>query len=125
MVQELVVENNTKLNSLAHAIDETNSVKSKLEVRAQNINHQNEETRKAITILSKNMMTLNAKLEDARKLAEAKMQDQVNLSMELKNPSFNYGSMIVRKEQGAKRMNNKQRVISMTLAEIQPWKSKF
>ena len=79
MTQELIVKKNTKLNELAQAIDEANSTKTRLRVEAQNQNHQREETGNPITILSKNKMTLNAKLEDARRLAEAKTQDQANL----------------------------------------------
>ena len=43
MTQELIVENNTRLNRMTQALGKANSTKTRLRVEAQDQNHQMEE----------------------------------------------------------------------------------
>merc|ERR1711887_496266 len=54
MTQGLIVESNTKLDELARALNEADSTKKKLQVEAQDLNRQIEETENAIGALGKN-----------------------------------------------------------------------
>merc|ERR1712200_28943 len=58
MTQGLIVESNTKLDELARALNEADSTKKKLQVEAQDLNRQIEETENAIGALGKNKISL-------------------------------------------------------------------
>merc|ERR1719228_2163191 len=64
MTQGLIVESNTKLDELARALNEADSTKKKLQVEAQDLNRQIEETESAIATLGKNKISLTTQLED-------------------------------------------------------------
>merc|ERR1712198_13002 len=59
MTQGLIVEANTKLDELARALNEADSTKKKLQVEAQDLTRQIEETENAIGNLSKNKISLS------------------------------------------------------------------
>merc|ERR1719499_2876803 len=54
MTQGLIVESNTKMTQLARALNEADSTKKKLQIEAQDLNRQIEETENAIGALGKN-----------------------------------------------------------------------
>ena len=53
MTQGLIVESNTKMDELARALNEADSTKKKLQVEAQDLNRQIEETENALNQLGK------------------------------------------------------------------------
>merc|ERR1712212_1004181 len=76
MTQGLIVESNTKLDELARALNEADSTRKKLQVEAQDLNRQVEETENAIGNLGKNKISLSTQLEDTKKLADAEARDR-------------------------------------------------
>merc|ERR1719192_492206 len=76
MTQGLIVESNTKLDELARALNEADSTKKKLQIEAQDLNRQIEETENAIGALGKNKISLTTQLEDTKKLADAEARDR-------------------------------------------------
>ena len=82
-VQELFVENNTKLDKLAQALSAVNTAKKKLMIEAQDLNHQIGRIKNAITTFGRNKMSLNTQLEDIKRLAEGKDCDQAGLHAKL------------------------------------------
>merc|ERR1719234_1080225 len=108
MSQGLIVESNTKMDELARALNEADSTKKKLQVEAQDLNRQIEETENAIGQLGKNKISLRAQL----------LTKFNNLSTDCEN-------LRMRIEEEAERKNNSLRALSKAQAEIQLWKSKF
>merc|ERR1719239_642396 len=95
MTQGLIVEGNTKMDELARALNDADSTKKKLQVEAQDLNRQIEETENALNQLGKN-----------------------NLSTDCENMKMKF-------EEEAERKNDTLRALSKAQAEIQLWKSKF
>merc|ERR1719298_215062 len=85
MTQGLIVESNTKLDELARALNEADSTKKKLQIEAQDLNRQIEETENAIGALGKNKISLTTQLEDTKRLADAEARDRASLLTKFKN----------------------------------------
>merc|ERR1719334_700967 len=79
MTQGLIVENNTKLDELARALNDADSTKKKLIVESQDLSRQIEETENAISQLGKNKVSLSTQLEDTKRLADAEARDRASL----------------------------------------------
>merc|ERR1719391_594627 len=83
MTQGLIVESNTKMDELARAMNEADSTKKKLQVEAQDLTRQIEETENAIGNLSKNKISLQTQLDDTKKLADAEARDRASLKFKM------------------------------------------
>merc|ERR1711892_1192157 len=84
MTQGLIVESNSKMDELARALNEADSTKKKLQVEAQDLNRQIEETENAIGVLGKNKISISTQLEDTKKLADAESRDRASLLTKFK-----------------------------------------
>merc|ERR1719431_792702 len=85
MTQGLIIESNTKLDELARALNEADSTKKKLDVEAQDLTRQVEETENAIAALGKNKISLCTQLEDTKRLADGEARDRAALLTKYKN----------------------------------------
>merc|ERR1739842_43253 len=85
MTNGLIVESNQKLDEMARALNDADSIKKKLQIEAQDLNRQIEETENAIAALGKNKISLSTQLEDTKRLADAEARDRASLLTKFKN----------------------------------------
>merc|ERR1719397_24731 len=109
----------------ARAMNEADSTKKKLQVEAQDLTRQIEETENAIGQLGKSKVSLSTQLEDTKRLADAEARDRASLLTKYKNLATDCENMKMRIEEEAERKNDTLRALSKAQAEIQLWKSKF
>ena len=125
MTQGLIVENNTKLDELARALNDADSTKKKLIVESQDLSRQIEETENAISQLGKNKASLHTQLEDTKALSDAEARERSSLLTRFKTLSTDCENLRMLINEESDRKNDYLRQLSKAQSEIQLWKSKF
>merc|ERR1719365_198722 len=125
MTQGLIVENNTKLDELARALNDSDSTKKKLIVESQDLSRQIVETENAISQLGKNKASLHTQLEDTKALSDAEARDRSSLLTRFKTLSTDCENLRMLINEESDRKNDYLRQLSKAQSEIQLWKSKF
>merc|ERR1719175_361274 len=125
MTQGLIVENNTKLDELARALNDADSTKKKLIVESQDLSRQIEETENAISQLGKNKISLTTQLEDTKALSDAEARERSSLLTRFKTLSTDSENIRMLINEESDRKNDYLRQLSKAQSEIQLWKSKF
>merc|ERR1719154_975626 len=125
MTQGLIVESNTKLDELARALNDADTTKKKLQIEAQDLERQIEETENAIGALGKNKISLSTQLEDTKRLADAEARDRASLMTKFKMLTTECENLKMRIEEEADKKNDALKALSKAQSEIQLWKSKY
>merc|ERR1711936_1115873 len=101
------------------------STRKKLQVEAQDLSRQIEETEAAIGNLSKSKISLSTQLEDTKRLADAEARDRASLLTKFKMLSTECENLKMRIDEEAEKKNDALKALSKAQAEIQLWKSKY
>merc|ERR1719381_174978 len=125
LTQQLITENNSKLDDLARGLNEADSSKKKLVVESQDLVRQIEEAENAICSLGKSKASLLTQLEDTKKLGDAESRDRGSLLTKFKALSADCETLKMRIDEEADKKNDALKALSKAQAEIQLWKSKY
>merc|ERR550539_307910 len=125
MTNGLIVESNQKLDEMARALNDADSIKKKLQIENQDLCRQIEETENAIAALGKNKISLSTQLEDTKRLADAEARDRASLLTKFKNLNTEAENLREKIEEESEKKNDVLRALSKAQAEIQLWRSKF
>ena len=125
LTQQLITENNSKLDDLARGLNEADSSKKKLIVESQDLIRQIEEAENAVCSLGKSKASLLTQIEDTKKFGDAEARDRGSLLTKFKSLSSDCETLKMRIEEEADRKNDSLRQLSKAQSEIQLWKSKY
>ena len=88
LTQQLITENNSKLDDLARGLNEADSSKKKLVVESQDLFRQIEEAENAVYSLGKSKVSLATQIEDTEKFGDAEARERGSLLTKFKSLSF-------------------------------------
>ena len=125
LTQQLITENNSKLDDLARGLNEADSSKKKLVVESQDLIRQIEEAENAVCSLGKSKASLLTQIEDTKKFGDAEARDRGSLLTKFKALSADCETLKMRIEEEADKKNDTLRLLSKAQSEIQLWKSKY
>merc|ERR1712083_1107565 len=125
MTNGLIVESNQKLDEMARALNDADSIKKKLQIEAQDLNRQIEETENAIAALGKNKISLSTQLEDTKRLGDGEARDRAALLTKYKNLTTEAENLRMRIDEESDKKNDALKALSKAQSEIQLWKSKY
>merc|ERR1712226_1840809 len=112
MTQGTIVEANTKLDEMARALNEADSLKKKLYVEGQDLSRQIEEVENTIAALGKNKISLTTQNEDMKKLADAEARDRSTLLTKFEHLVTDCESLKLRIDEEADKKNDTLRCLS-------------
>jgi myosin heavy chain 6/7 len=120
-----IVENNSRLDELARALNDADSTRKKLQVENQDLTRQIDDVEGAIATLGKNKVSLTTQLEDTKRLADAESRDRASLLAKYKALSSDIQTLKQRIDEEAEKKNQIVRSLSKAQSDIQLWKSKY
>ena len=125
LLQGSIVDNNTRLDEMARALNEAESSKKRLIVENQDLTRQIEELESGIAGANKNKTSLTTQLEDTKALADAEAKDRAALLTKYKALYTDLENTKEKIENEHMRKSDALKALSKAASEIQLWKSRY